>query len=146
MPLLQPATWVSTKPFIASAFDPFGRMAEKSLRIGASNDLIVSLPRMVLSLATVSLSSLGPSAALSTSFMSIFGEIVNYCGETYLMNVMCDLTGFVIVNATNNITAHSVKASKVGIPVSPEGDRFHRRESLFRSEFHHQSQPTSLPC
>ena len=30
------------------------------------------------------------------------GAIENYRGETYLMNVMCDLTGFVIVNATNN--------------------------------------------
>ena len=32
------------------------------------------------------------------------GAIENYRGETYLMNVMCNLTGFVIVNATNNIS------------------------------------------
>jgi hypothetical protein len=36
------------------------------------------------------------------------GEIANYRGETYLMNAMCDLTGFVLVNATNNITAHDL--------------------------------------
>jgi hypothetical protein len=33
------------------------------------------------------------------------GDIANYRGETYLMNAMCDLTGFVLVNATNDITA-----------------------------------------
>jgi hypothetical protein len=47
--------------------------SRKAVQIGASNVLTVSLP-MVLLLATVSLSSLGPSAALSTSFMSIFGN------------------------------------------------------------------------
>jgi hypothetical protein len=36
------------------------------------------------------------------------GDIANYRGETYLMNVMCDLTGFVIVNAASNITAHDL--------------------------------------
>ena len=36
------------------------------------------------------------------------GDIANYRGETYLMNVMCDLTGFVIVNATNDITAQDL--------------------------------------
>jgi hypothetical protein len=36
------------------------------------------------------------------------GEIANYRGETYLLNAMCDLTGFVLVNATNNITAHDL--------------------------------------
>jgi hypothetical protein len=59
----------------ASVFGFFGPTVEKSLLIGASNVLTVSLP-MVLLLLTVSLSSLGPSAALSTSFMSIFGNPV----------------------------------------------------------------------
>ena len=36
------------------------------------------------------------------------GASENYRRETYLMNVMRDLTGFVIVNATNNITAHDL--------------------------------------
>jgi hypothetical protein len=36
------------------------------------------------------------------------GDISNYRGETYLLNAMCDLTGFVLVNATNNITAHDL--------------------------------------
>jgi hypothetical protein len=36
------------------------------------------------------------------------GDIANYRGDTYLLNTMCDLTGFVLVNATNNITAHDL--------------------------------------
>ena len=36
------------------------------------------------------------------------GEIANYRGETYLMNAMCDLTGFVLVTATNDVTSHSL--------------------------------------
>jgi hypothetical protein len=36
------------------------------------------------------------------------GEIANYRGETYLMNSMCDLTGFVLVTATNDTTAHNL--------------------------------------
>ncbi len=36
------------------------------------------------------------------------GDISNYRGDTYLMNAMCDLTGFVLVNATNNISAHDL--------------------------------------
>jgi hypothetical protein len=36
------------------------------------------------------------------------GEIANYRGDAYLLNAMCDLTGFVLVNATNNIAAHDL--------------------------------------
>ena len=36
------------------------------------------------------------------------GEISNYRGETYLMNAMCDLTGFVLVTATNDISSHNL--------------------------------------
>jgi len=36
------------------------------------------------------------------------GDIANYRGETYLMNSMCDLTGFVLVTATNDISAHNL--------------------------------------
>jgi hypothetical protein len=53
----------------------FGPTVGKLLLIGASNVLTVSLP-LVLLLVTVSLSSLGSSAALSTSFVSIFGNPV----------------------------------------------------------------------
>ena len=70
---LQSAKWVSTKPFTASVSSYFERTVGKLLPIGASNVLTVSLP-MVPLLVTASLSSLGPSAALSTSFMSIFGK------------------------------------------------------------------------
>ena len=36
------------------------------------------------------------------------GTIENYQGDTYLMNTMCDLTGFVLVTATNDTTAHNL--------------------------------------
>ena len=68
------------------------------------------------------------------------GEIANYRGETYLMNVMCDLTGFVIVNATNNITAHDLarlfvqevllKVGFCGLVVVDDGSTF---KGLFKT-------------
>jgi hypothetical protein len=36
------------------------------------------------------------------------GNIADYRGDTYLLNAMCDLTGFVLVSATSNITAHDL--------------------------------------
>jgi hypothetical protein len=36
------------------------------------------------------------------------GNIANYRGEIYLINSMCDLTGFVLVTATNDITTHNL--------------------------------------
>jgi hypothetical protein len=33
------------------------------------------------------------------------GDVANYRGDTYLLNAMCDLTGFVIINAVRSITA-----------------------------------------
>ena len=68
------------------------------------------------------------------------GEIANYRGETYLMNAMCDLTGFVLVNATNNITAHDLarllvqevllKVGFCGLIVVDDGSTF---KGLFQS-------------
>jgi hypothetical protein len=68
------------------------------------------------------------------------GDIANYRGETYLMNSMCDLTGFVLINATNNITAHDLarllvqevllKVGFCGLIVVDDGSTF---KGLFRS-------------
>jgi hypothetical protein len=37
------------------------------------------------------------------------GNIANYRGDTYLLNAMFDLTGFVLVSATSNIIAHDLR-------------------------------------
>jgi hypothetical protein len=68
------------------------------------------------------------------------GDIANYRGETYLLNAMCDLTGFVLVNATSNITAHDLarlfvqkvllKIGLCGLVVVDDGSTF---KGLFQS-------------
>jgi hypothetical protein len=62
------------------------------------------------------------------------GNIANYRGETYLLNAMCGLTGFVLVNATSNITAHDLarlfvqevllKIGSCGLGVVDDGSTF----------------------
>jgi hypothetical protein len=66
------------------------------------------------------------------------GEIANYRGDTYLMNSMCDLTGFVMVTATNDITSANLarlfvqdvllKVGFCGLVVVDDGSTF---KSLF---------------
>jgi hypothetical protein len=68
------------------------------------------------------------------------GDIANYRGETYLLNAMCDLTGFVLVSATSNITAHDLarlfvqnvllKIGFCGVVVVDDGSTF---KGLFKA-------------
>jgi hypothetical protein len=68
------------------------------------------------------------------------GDIANYRGDTYLLNAMCNLTGFVLVPATSNITAHNLarrfaqdvllKIGFCGVVVVDDGSTF---KGLFKT-------------
>ena len=72
----------------------FGITVGKSLPIGASNAPTTSLPMGLLLARNIELVFSWPLCCpFYTLHVDLWrpGEIVNYSGETYLMNVMCDL-------------------------------------------------------
>lgn len=86
------------------------KAATMALRTGSFNVPTASL-LTVLSLEIASSCFPGPFAALSMSSTSTsehLATLLIILEKLYALNAVCDLTGFVLVNATHNIAAHDL--------------------------------------